>query len=95
MKKAINFNFARQPLFWVYAVIHRLFNRGWRKISDIKNHEKQHPFYKLPKPDEYDIIVNRKIIYRHWYGGSISDDAYIENNVTHFRKSERHKFPRF
>lgn len=93
--KVRHFNFALKPLFWVCAVIHRLFNRGWRRVSDIKNHEKQHSFYQLPKPDVYDIIVDGKIIYRHYYGGSISDDAYIENNVTHFRKSERHKLPRF
>ncbi len=93
--KAQNFKITLQPLFWVYAVIHRLFNNGWRRVSSIKDFEKEHSFYQLPKPDEYDIIVDGKIIYRHWYGGSISDDRYIECNVTHFRKSKYHKLPRF
>lgn len=93
--KARQFNFAIKPLFWVCAVIHRLFNNGWRTVSSIKSFEKEHSFYQLPKTGLYDIIVEGEVIYRHWYGGSISDDRYIEYNVSHFRKSKRHKLPRF
>lgn len=93
--KSQNFKISLQPLFWVYAVVHRLFNNGWRKVSSIKSFEKEHSFYQLPKPGVYDIIVKGEIIYRHWYGGSISDDRYIEYNVTHFRNSKPHKLPIF
>ena len=32
MKKALNFNFSRQPLFWVYAVMRR-FSTWYQKIT--------------------------------------------------------------
>lgn len=76
-------------------IIHKLFNRGWRKISNIKSFEKYHSFYRLPNPGIYDIVVDNKIIYNHYYGGSISDDRYVESYISHFRKSVVHKLPKF
>lgn len=69
-------------------------NNGWIKLSEILTQDKQESFNKLPKQNsEYDIVVNSKIIYRYCYNGNISDDRYVENNVTHFRFSEIHEPP--
>jgi len=68
--------------------------RIWRKISEVKSIEKDESYNKLPKPrTEYDIVVKGEIIYRYYYGGSISDDRYVEKNVEYFRFSQILKLP--
>lgn len=82
-------------LYSIYVVIHRLFNNGWRKIDTVKDFEKVYSFETLPKGCYFDILVNGKIEYNWYYSGNISSDRYVSQNVTHFRKSKRHKLPRF
>lgn len=91
-------NFKKEALcklYCIYVVIHKLFNNGWRKIETVKDFEKVYSFETLPKGSYFDIIVDGKIEYNWYYSGNISSDRYVSNNVTHFRKSKRHKLPRF
>lgn len=77
-------------------VISRIFNNGWRRLDGIKDYEKEQSFNALPKTNEYyDLVCDGKIKYNHYYGGCISSDGWIENNVTHFRLSKRYKLPRW
>jgi len=76
-------------------IVNTILNNGWRRISSLKDNEKEASYFQLPKQYyEYDIIVEGEIIYRYYYGGSISDDGYVKVNVTHFRFSEIHKLPK-
>jgi hypothetical protein len=69
-------------------------NNGWRTLFEIKDEEKEQSFNVLPETNRYyDIVVKGKIEYRYYYGGCISSDAYVENNVTHFRLSPIHELP--
>jgi hypothetical protein len=70
------------------------FNNGWKKLSAVKVDEKENSFNALPKTNEYyDLVVNGNIEYRYYYGGCISSDYWVENNVTHFRLSTKHEPP--
>lgn len=72
----------------------KMINNGWVKLSDIKVNEKENSFNALPKTNEYyDLVVDGKIEYRYYYGGCISSDSWVENNVTHFRLSKTHELP--
>jgi len=76
--------------------VSRFCNNGWRRFDSIKEVEKQHSFNALPKTNEYyDIVVRGKIQYRYYYGGCISSDGWVEQNVTHFRLSSSYKLPRW
>jgi len=82
--------------FIIQAVISRIFNNGWRRLDSIKYYEKEQSFNALPETNRYyDIVVKGKIEYRYYYGGCISSDAYVENNITHFRLSKRYKLPKW
>ena len=61
----------------------------WKKVSDLKDEEKENSYNKLPKTNEvYDIVVKNEILYQYYYNGNISDDSYVRNHVTHYRLSQ-------
>lgn len=81
--------------YQIWLIPHKYLNNGWRCMSTIKDFEKNESFNRFPGVGRYDIIIDGEIIYDFWYGGNISDDAYVENKVTHFIKYKRYKLPRF
>ena len=77
-------------------IIAHLFNNGWRRLDSIKDSEKRNSFNALPEENEYyDIVYDKKIEYRYYYSGNISSDAWVENNVSHFRLSKNYKLPNY
>jgi len=90
------FKLSLKKPFFINAVISSIFNNGWRRLDSIKDYEKQQSLNTLPKVNKYyDIVVKGEIEYRHYYSGNISSDAWVKNNVTHFRISKRYKLPRW
>ena len=67
------------------AIIEKLLNNGWRKVSLVKDFEKTNSYNQLPKPGYYHLFTkNNEIEYQYYYSGDISADGYVQRHITHF-----------